>query len=360
MLGEKDHFVYFAYISSHEMYRQPMLEFWGNRLFYLPPRETSKTVPARLLRKLKSVFRIEPLVRQYWYRGKHTIDERYPSRIDTFLRQNCVPLQFDAVMVEYVNMSRSLLNFPSDTLKIIDTHDVFSDRDKLFSGANRTFSTTVAQEAKGLNRADVILAIQPEEKAFFEKITSKKVLVVGHTVDISSTLSIRKAPRNKLLFLASRHEANVVSIKYFIDSVLPLLKRTVPEVELLIAGKVGERMTDSPDYRKLGEVANLQTLYEQVDVVINPVLMGTGLKIKNIEAMGYGKPLVTTSVGAKGLEAGTNSAFLVGDTTESFAAYVVKLLTDDPLYQSVCTHARVFAEQYNEQVFSSLNEILHG
>jgi len=153
-----------------------------------------------------------------------------------------------------------------------------------------------------------------------------------------------------LLFIGSWHDANVIAVHYFIRGILPLIRETMPGVEVLIAGRVCEKMDDASGCTRLGEVQDLDGLYEQTDVVINPVMVGTGLKIKNLKALGRGKPLATTPVGAEGMEDGIGQAFLVSDTSDTFATQVVELLQAERKAGAFSEGALRFAQSYNQRV----------
>jgi len=81
----------------------------------------------------------------------------------------------------------------------------------------------------------------------------------------------------------------------------------------------------SRGYSENGEMPNLKSIYDLSDIVINPLTIGTGLKIKSIEALGFSKALISTSVGADGLENGINSAFLLATMQMNFAMYLIQL-----------------------------------
>ncbi|HEY9664990.1 MAG TPA: glycosyltransferase, partial [Allocoleopsis sp.] len=102
----------------------------------------------------------------------------------------------------------------------------------------------------------------------------------------------------------------------------------------------------------------LQEGYDLASLVINPIPYGTGLKIKTIEALGYAKPLVTTSVGAEGLEEGIDRAFLVADTPEAFAQAIITILDDPEVAARLSRQAYNFARQWNENNLRQLANIL--
>ena len=105
---------------------------------------------------------------------------------------------------------------------------------------------------------------------------------------------------------------------------------------------------------------DLTSVYQRADVVINPISIGTGLKIKNIEALGFGKPLVTTSVGAEGLESGSQLAFLVADTAQDFANAVIGILQDSGLYRQLSSKGYQFAKAWNREQIIALRSVIDG
>jgi glycosyltransferase involved in cell wall biosynthesis len=106
--------------------------------------------------------------------------------------------------------------------------------------------------------------------------------------------------------------------------------------------------------------AELAREYQAAHVVVNPQLAGTGLKIKCVEALSAGCPLVTNRAGADGLEDGEGVAFLVSGDWHQFADHVVRLLTDDQMRLALEAQARAFAERMfsPDAVFSELASAL--
>jgi glycosyltransferase involved in cell wall biosynthesis len=105
-------------------------------------------------------------------------------------------------------------------------------------------------------------------------------------------------------------------------------------------------------------VGDVKEAYARAAVVINPVLAGTGLKTKTIEALAFGCPLVSTSCGAEGLEAAAGSAFYLADDPVPFAAAVIELLTDPERAAGFAKGALQFVEQWNSEQMRALNEVL--
>ncbi|MDD2581161.1 MAG: glycosyltransferase family 4 protein [Desulfuromonadaceae bacterium] len=133
-------------------------------------------------------------------------------------------------------------------------------------------------------------------------------------------------------FLASfGHQPNIDAALYFAESILPLVRKQMPAAEFLVAGKNPPSLllnAKEQGITCLGFVEDVPAFYGSVDVVVAPIRYGGGIKIKVLEAMACGKPLVTTSVGAEGIAETGEGAFLVADDPARFAEAVVALLSD--------------------------------
>jgi glycosyltransferase involved in cell wall biosynthesis len=135
-----------------------------------------------------------------------------------------------------------------------------------------------------------------------------------------------------LLFIGSNHPPNIDGINYFYQKVfLPFLR---PKgISLSIAGKVCDNINiEDPKVKKIGFYnGNIADLYSSTKVIIIPILEGSGLSIKTMEAMAFGKPIVTTPKGARGMNIDAKPFMIVDmkKDPESFAAAISNLL-DSP------------------------------
>jgi hypothetical protein len=109
---------------------------------------------------------------------------------------------------------------------------------------------------------------------------------------------------------------------------------------------------------KMGELSSLKSIYDLSDIVINPLTIGTGLKIKSIEALGFSKALISTSVGADGLEEGINSAFLLANNAEEFCNALNSIIFDKNTYLNLCNKATEFVENWNSEIKDKLSNLL--
>ena len=145
------------------------------------------------------------------------------------------------------------------------------------------------------------------------------------------------ADTNGLLFVGGfRHQPNVDGLKYFIDKILPKIKSHCPELQMRVVGTgldialVNLLKSSGIDY--LGRVEDLGAIYRQSRVVIAPLISGGGKKGKIGEALAYGLPVVTTSIGAEGFDFENEKDAFVSDDPEIFAKYVLDLQNDEDLW----------------------------
>lgn len=223
----------------------------------------------------------------------------------------------DIVIVEYLTLSYLV---PSPEKRkgvkyVIDTHDVLSTRNRLFkeNGFDHWVDVSVEEESQSLLKFDLIIAIQSEEANTFTQMVEGNVPVVvaGHPIqgDAKNVCrgTITENSRVTFGFLASNNFVNRLSIEWFFDQVWPVFCQRL-DTEAIVAGSVCEGLSVLPKNASLvGRIAEVADFYSQIDVVVNPMQFGTGLKIKSIEAMAFGKPLIATAQGLAGLNGSVSS-----------------------------------------------------
>jgi glycosyltransferase involved in cell wall biosynthesis len=211
---------------------------------------------------------------------------------------------FCAVITNYVWFSDVLQAFGPDVVKIIDTHDVFGARDQRFRDAGLNpewFFTTHAEEARGLARADIVLAIQDEEAKYFQELGHPDVRVLGHKLGRRHRRMRRAADQPRVIgYLASGNPLNTSSFDAMRRRLVSLPTRA--NLSLVVAGAICDKLgADVRPFKKIGRVEHLDDFYDKVDIVVNPMAVGTGLKIKSVEALFAGLPLIATTAAMNGL-----------------------------------------------------------
>lgn len=210
---------------------------------------------------------------------------------------------YDAVVVNYAWMSRCF-EAVDGPKKILDTHDMFGDRHKVSIDAGldpNWYFTRCSDEDIAFDRADLVIGIQHEETQIIANRTSRPTTTVGHPVE-PAFLMMQDSSYKVATFgyFASRNPWNIRSV---VDLDGNLAQRGFGD--WAVAGSISDateiQYLSSPYL--FGRVNELQDFYSHVDCCVNPMVGGTGLKIKTVEAMAYGRSVLGTQDAFAGLDA---------------------------------------------------------
>jgi hypothetical protein len=225
-----------------------------------------------------------------------------PERLAALQRAS----RYDAVLVNYVWLSAALQG-AGDAFRILDTHDVFGGRDAVARAQGLDpswFFTTIAEERRGLARADLVLAIQEEEAAEFRRRTEAEVAVLGHMPPLRFLAGPQPGPVTLFGYLGSANPWNLAAVRA-LDAALAGAPEGASELPWLLAGRILQRqdlrLASRP--RLLPNLADVAGFYAAVDCVLNPMAGGTGLKVKTVEALAFGNPVLGTADAFAGLPA---------------------------------------------------------
>ncbi len=269
-----------------------------------------------------------------------------------------------AVLTEYALLSKCLERVPAPVLKVIDTVEIFfrephGDRAE---GLSLPFVCTPESERAALSRADLLIAIQRNDaQALNDLFPEKHVITVPHTYPHVRRRAANPA-RGTVLYVGSSNPFNVHGLRHFLDHAWPSILKRVSGVTLRMVGSVPMPQNSSSHLVHVGLVSDevLAREYQTAHVVINPQVAGTGLKIKCVEALSAGCPVVMNQAGADGLEEGAGTAFLMAMNWRDFSNHVVTILTDEAIRLALEAEARRFAARMfsADRVFSELARAL--
>lgn len=239
---------------------------------------------------------------------------------------------FDVCIVEYVHNSYFLNYLPGSMVKFLDMHDLVSERSKGFKVFNRRdpFEGLSSQEEIELfSLYDRLICICEPDLYWMEQYFDKSRLILAAHAPSFFKQACRERVKS-IGYLASAYAPNVDGINKFVQECWPSIAGRF-DVDLEIYGNV-VKYIDLPGgvmtVRLRGYVEDLEDYYGAVDMVINPVEYGAGIKIKNIEALAHSMPLVTSAHGAKGMEDGIDKAFLMANDSRDFVEKITLLISD--------------------------------
>ena len=249
------------------------------------------------------------------------------------------------MVAEYIGMSPCLNAAAPNTVKIIDTHDVFSARagKVVAHGIVDPFACDETQERRCLLRANVIMAIQQDEATLLKRMAPEREVI---TVELDPDIAAEPLPgKGKgLLIVASNNPSNVHGVEGFLSIAWPVIRARHPDATLRIAGRVCDKLArGGAGVEMLDWVEDVRREYEAACVVINPVVAGTGLKIKSIEALARGKCLVSMSNGVEGIAWQGKPPFIECATWDAMAEAIMGLLSDEGARRDLAKRALNYA-----------------
>jgi glycosyltransferase involved in cell wall biosynthesis len=271
---------------------------------------------------------------------------------------------FDVVIIEYIHSSYFLNFLNGDPGIILDMHDIISDRSeefRKFRHGGAVYELAADMELEILGVYDHVMAICGPDKEKLDTLLGKeKVLLCPHPVSVCEH-PLRNEVKN-ISFVASAYLPNRDGIDLFIKECWPAISARFPQIRLNIYGTVCQVMqrVSEPNIAFKGFTPDLEEIYRQADIMINPVRFGAGMKIKNVEAIAHGVPLITTTHGSRGLESAAGKAYLTADAPDEFIEALTMLIKNNGLRKRLSKQAARFAE-YNfsaDKCFAALLEAI--
>jgi glycosyltransferase involved in cell wall biosynthesis len=283
---------------------------------------------------------------QFERKTTYRIDDWCPDWLKFEIADYCALENIDAVICVYVFFSSIFEALPDGVVKIIDAQDKFTGRNEMLIKNNAQslwFSTTSDEEAKGFNRADKIIAIQENEAEFYKSISTSEVVLMRHFE--SKKYTDRSYPSLKNIgIVASDNAINTASVNTFIDLLDEYIQKSGADITLNLAGDICLSAKTRSFIKKHGFLDSLDDFYNSMDLIVNPLTFGTGLKIKTVEALSYGLPLISTIVGSEGID--TECSYHLAEDIRQTVGYIDQCLTNGGLLDSLAEESRKIFDIY--------------
>jgi len=208
----------------------------------------------------------------------------------------------------------------------------------------------VNYEAKVFNKFNLNITCSDEDRDIAQNMAPKaRFETIPNGVDIGFFKPNGKFEPNTLVFLGSDWMPNVDGILYFHKKIYPKIKEEIPDLKWYIIGN----FKNNPDVTALegdgiiltGYVKDTREWMNKGAVSIVPLRLGGGTRLKVVEAMSLGKAIVSTSMGAEGIEVRDGKDIILSDEPEDFADAIIGLLKDEKGCVRLGKNARKLAEE---------------
>ena len=227
------------------------------------------------------------------------------------------PVFLDLDDIEHIALFRSIKHLPQWYRKLLNY---------------AIFPALCWGEYKAIQLADRTFVCSEKDRRYLSKRWHLRgIFTIPNAVNIPERHPISAEPT--LLFIGSFfHKPNIDAAEFLIQKIWPYVHKVIPTATLIIAGfppdKIPSYRLDIRGIRFLGFVEDLENLYRKSRVVCAPILSGSGTRVKIIEAAAYGKPIVSTQIGAEGIQMREGRDILLHDDPKQFAEACVRLLKE--------------------------------
>jgi succinoglycan biosynthesis protein ExoO len=245
------------------------------------------------------------------------------------------PLVLDSVDALYVAEKRFLLQNGAST-KEIESY----------------LESLRQEEARRLAACNLVVTVTDTDKAHLEAICplvpyETLPIEVSYPEYVEPSSTKDKAP--ELIFLGYSNFGNMDGIRWFVKECWPGVLNKFPQARLKITGNLRfhvRELGEYPGVELTGFVPDLEALYRSATLVIAPVTAGSGVKVKVLEAMAYGRAAVVSTIAAEGLEeAASTGAIIVAKNRAEFIGEVCRLIEDGPARHEVESRGRLWMKR---------------
>jgi glycosyltransferase involved in cell wall biosynthesis len=236
------------------------------------------------------------------------------------------------------------LPLPRGVPIVSDTHNVESDVLKRTSVLAEDFlrrqyarwqvRSTFREERRCIHGVDLLLANSDRDRQVFEnEFDVRNIAVIPNGVDVTEFSPPKSLgdPGTILFTGLMSYYPNQQAMRWFLSKVFPLILKKVPEAKLVVAGAGPPAWLLNKKSNILevtGRVPDMRPYFERARVVIAPLMIGGGTRVKILEAQAMARPVVSTTLGAEGIDGRDGHTILLADDPASFAQQVSGLLTD--------------------------------
>jgi glycosyltransferase involved in cell wall biosynthesis len=241
----------------------------------------------------------------------------------------------------FVSILLSDFNTIPKVLDLTDSHALYYKRElqqlqnpiDVFTNCCR-FIAMRRGEKQLLKKFKVTTVVSPIDQKYLKKLNNDAnimVFPIGVDVDYYSPIKSVKADYPSILFSGTMgFPPNITAVFYIYKKILPLLRSQISNLKFYIVGRDPPRniknLVDNDHIIVTGFVDDIRHYILKASVVLAPMKSGSGIKIKILEAMAMGKPVVTNPMGAEALSEEAKNCLLIGETADEIANHVITLL----------------------------------
>jgi glycosyltransferase involved in cell wall biosynthesis len=293
--------------------------------------------------------------------GALATHEYHAAILDSiFMAESRKNIQTKCILTEHNIESRLLFQAAErGSRPLADATPPETDASALFANANRMARYEDRAWAEFPLRA---VCSQVDRAQMDRRVHQGTTVVVPNGADLETWLPDARFDAQTVLFPAHlRYPPNVDAVEYLLDDIWPRVRRQMPQARLILAGRDPAESVKALAARAGGvelrvNPPSMHTIAREASLVAVPLRLGSGTRLKILEAMAWGLPVVSTTLGAEGIEVSDGENLLLADSAEAIAENLVRLLSDQALWTRLRMAGReLIRERYSwDKVFEPL------
>lgn len=278
--------------------------------------------------------------------------------MNAVLSELATQTQFDVIHADQLNMGQYALMF-NKSRKVLDLHNALW---VLYKRLSETLPITkpmkyiLARDWHLLKRYeghlcrtfDAVTAVSEEDKqALIDAGAKPDISVIPIAIDTDEQAQVQRKPSTPhIIHIGTMYwPPNIEGINWFLDEIYPLVKAGVPGVRCTLIGarppaSITERAQTDSSLKVTGYVEDTLPYQQDASMMVVPLKAGGGMRVKILNALSQGIPMVSTTVGCEGIAVENGRDILVADEPQAFASAIIKLLQDDTLNAQITQKGR--------------------
>lgn len=305
----------------------------------------------------------------YWYQWAQS--NEFEAKLNDLLEEQ----DFDFVIAEFASMGH--FEFKTDAIRILDAHNVEYDNFRRMSKLEgspvrrrfyrREYERSFYEEIAAFKRHDAIFTTSSRDGDIIKKDApgpARFVIPNGVDTTFFQPSGVEPEPFSIVFTGSMRYVPNYEGMIFFLEEIFPEIQKEIPQAKVYIIGGGPPKVLTkfrSESVVITGYVDDVRPYINKASVFIVPLRMGSGTRLKVVEALSMQKPVVTTSIGCEGIEVEDEKHLMIRDDPNAFAEAVLELFQNQRLRQKLTSNGKKLVDsKYDWSVIGdSIDEALH-
>lgn len=328
--------------SNFSNFNEQNSEGLVNKLHLYDFGKSKKISRSSIVRKIKNKIK---------FKNENHLQDWTNQEIQDFFDKVTHENKYDIVIITYSYLANLIIK----TKNKVNYKKIYYMIDSMFlqqylwdKKANKklTLGKLMDEELERLKNFDEFFCVSNDEKIFYEKLLEKKMYFIPHFSDNKKyALDLSKEKKWDIFFIGFNNPFNVEGLNWFLEEVYSYLDKNL---KILLVGSATNNINRSySNVDIIQYVPDLEEIFKNIKVSICPMFRGTGIKIKVVESMEKGIPIVCTERGVDGLPDKTECGCLVTEDPKEFAEYINKLVKDKEFYDETSEKIK----KYYDKIF---------